>query len=46
MSPRRISIVMDLEYVHNRDVFDVLTDLEHTLEIARRQSVGVASDHV
>jgi hypothetical protein len=35
-----------LEYVHNQDVFNVLTAMEGKMEIEKRQSVGVASDHV
>jgi hypothetical protein len=39
-------MVMDLEYVHNRDVFDVLTVLGSKMAIGKHQRLGSASDHV
>jgi hypothetical protein len=39
-------MAMEVEFVHNRKVSEVLTALGNKMEMEKRQSVGVAPDHV
>jgi hypothetical protein len=39
-------MAMDVEYIHNRNVCEILTGLGNNMEIEKRQIVGAASDHV
>jgi hypothetical protein len=39
-------MAMDVEYVHNRNVFEVLIGLRNKMEIEKCQILGAASNHV